>query len=102
MPVSTKDNGDGTFRIEYEPKSVGEYTASVFFADQEIPKSPVKINVQPSIDVSKVKVDGLDDSKFLKFFFPFDVVLFVYVLNRSNLISFCRWMDGFCENGNIL
>ena len=69
VPVSTKDNGDGTFRIEYEPKSVGEYTASVFFADQEIPKSPVKINVQPSIDVSKVKVDGLDDSKFLKLFF---------------------------------
>lgn len=50
-------------RIEYEPKSVGVYTANVLFAEQEIPTSPYKINVEPNIDVSKVKVKGLEPSK---------------------------------------
>ena len=63
VPVHTTDNKDNTFRIDFEPTTVGTYSASVFFADQEIPTSPYKIKVEPSIDVSKVQVQGLDDSK---------------------------------------
>ncbi|CAH1784407.1 unnamed protein product [Owenia fusiformis] len=66
VPVKTTDNGDGTFKIEYEPKTVGTYQASVYFAEQAIPKSPIKINVEPSIDVSKVRVEGLEPSVFLE------------------------------------
>lgn len=51
------------YRIEYEPKSVGVYTANILFADQEIPTSPYKVNVEPNIDVSKIKVSGLEPSK---------------------------------------
>ena len=66
IPVNTIDNRDNTFRIEFEPTTVGTYTANVFFADQEIPTSPYKIRVEPSVDVGRVMVQGLDDSKSLK------------------------------------
>ena len=63
VPVTTTDQKDNTFRIEFEPQTVGQYNASVFFADQEIPSSPYRVNVKPSVDVSKVQIQGLDDSK---------------------------------------
>ena len=65
VPVKTTDNKDNTFKIDFEPKTVGTYTASVFFAEQEIPSSPYRINVDPSIDVGKVHVEGMEDSKWL-------------------------------------
>ena len=64
VPVHTSDNKDGTFTIQYEPTSVGTYTASVFFADKEIPSSPFKVEVEPHIDISQVYVDRLEPSKF--------------------------------------
>lgn len=48
------------YRIEYEPKAVGTYTVNVIFADKEIPTSPYKVKVEPNIDVSGVKVLGLE------------------------------------------
>eukprot|EP00918_Siedleckia_nematoides_P105694 GHVU01230790.1.p1 GENE.GHVU01230790.1~~GHVU01230790.1.p1 ORF type:complete len:2480 (+),score=363.92 GHVU01230790.1:158-7597(+) len=61
VPVKTTDNKNNTFRIEFEARSVGTYNACVFFADQEIPTSPYKVQVKPSIDVSKVHVQGLEN-----------------------------------------
>ena len=68
VPVTTTDMKDNTFRIDFEPKTVGLYTCSVFFADQEIPTSPYKINVLPSIDIGKVRVEGLEESEYQGFF----------------------------------
>lgn len=48
------------YRIEYEPKTVGTYTVNVIFGDQEIPTSPYTVKVEPNIDVSGVKVVGLE------------------------------------------
>lgn len=63
VPVNVIDNQDGTFTIEYEPKNPGMYTVSVYFGGQEIPKSPIKVKIESSIDVSKVRVIGLEPSK---------------------------------------
>lgn len=63
VPVNTVDQKDGTFKIEYTPNTPGTYIVSVYFANQEIPKSPIKVNVESSIDLSKVKVVGLDTRK---------------------------------------
>ena len=63
VAIKTTDNQDGTFTVEYEPKTPGSYLAMIYFADKEIPQSPVKIKVEPSIDVSGIKVEGLDSSK---------------------------------------
>lgn len=43
---------------------MGWYTANVLFADQEIPTSPYKVNIEPNIDVSKIRVNGLEPSKY--------------------------------------
>ena len=64
VPVKTTDKKDGTFTVEYEPKTPGMYTVMVYFADKEIPQSPIKIKVEPSIDVSGIKVEGLEPSEF--------------------------------------
>lgn len=63
VPVNTIDNKDGTFTVEYEPTTVGVYTVQVFFAEKEIPTSPIKVKVESSIDLSKVTVKGLDTRK---------------------------------------
>lgn len=67
VPLETVDNGDGTFNVEYEPQSVGTYTVEVFYSDQPVPNTPIKVNVQSSIDLSKVKVVGLEPSKFTSY-----------------------------------
>lgn len=65
VPVKTIDNQDGTFRVEYEAKSPGQYTVLVYFANKEVPQSPIKVQVESHIDVSKVKVIGLEKRKFM-------------------------------------
>jgi len=74
VPVSTTDNKDGTFTIQYEPNSVGTYTTGVFFADQEIPSSPYKVQVEPHIDVSQVYCDGLQQKSEVGKEYDFDVI----------------------------
>lgn len=64
VPVNTVDNQDGTFTVNYEAKIPGMYTINVYFADKEIPASPIKVKVESSIDLSKVRVEGLEKSKF--------------------------------------
>lgn len=40
---------------------------SVAFAGKEIPNSPINVKVESQIDISKVKVDGLEPSKLIFF-----------------------------------
>lgn len=61
VPVNTTDNQDNTFRVDFEPKTAGNFTCSVFFAEQEIPSSPYPIKVEPNIDISKIHVENLDN-----------------------------------------
>ncbi|XP_074644606.1 filamin-C-like isoform X4 [Tubulanus polymorphus] len=74
VPVETVDNKDGTFTIQYQPYTTGTYTASVFFAEKKVPQSPIKIEVAPSCDVSKVFIDGLEPTYELGVETDFDVI----------------------------
>ncbi|GFV00221.1 filamin-A [Trichonephila clavipes] len=60
VPVQILDNEDGTYSVDYVAPSAGNYTVSIQFAGKEIPNSPIKVKVEPQVDVSKVKVDGLE------------------------------------------
>lgn len=79
------DNKDNTFRIDFEPTTVGTHTANVFFADQEIPSSPYKIHVEPSVDVGRVVVQGLEDRKCCRRVSLFCVST-MYLIHQSPLI----------------
>ncbi|KAF8782497.1 filamin-A-like isoform X2 [Argiope bruennichi] len=65
VPVQILDNEDGTYSVDYMAPNPGNYTVSVAFAGKEIPNSPIKVKVEPQIDVSKVKVDGLEPSVYI-------------------------------------
>ncbi|XP_056000448.1 filamin-A-like isoform X18 [Ostrea edulis] len=65
VPVKTTDQKDGTFKVEYEPVNPGTYVVAVYFGGKEIPSSPIKVPVEASVDLSKVKVVGLDKRVFL-------------------------------------
>lgn len=62
------DNNDGTFSVVYYPKTPGNYTITIYFMDEEIPKSPVRVKVMPFCDPSKVKATGpgLQGGKVMK------------------------------------
>ena len=61
VPVKVIDNHDRTYRVEFEPTTLGTYNSNVTFAGQMTPDSPYRINVQP--DTSKVRVTDLPESK---------------------------------------
>ena len=64
VPLKVTDNHDGTYRVEFEPTTVGTYNTTVMFAGQPTPASPYKITVQPAVDASKVRVTDLPESKY--------------------------------------
>lgn len=78
VPCNTIDNKDGTFTIEYEPKSPGTYTVQVYFAGQEVPQSPIKVKVESSIDLSKVTVRGLETRKSITNILYTYILLYLY------------------------
>ena len=53
----------GTFTVDYTAPSPGSYKVTVFFAGKEVPQSPIKVQVAPHIDVSGIRVEGLEASK---------------------------------------
>ncbi|XP_043469574.1 filamin-A isoform X2 [Leptopilina heterotoma] len=59
LPISLTDNEDGTYTVDYCPPTPGPYTVNLNYGGLKVPSSPYKVNVQPALDVSKVKVDGL-------------------------------------------
>ena len=46
---------DDTYKVDYNPRKVGQYKVNVYFADEQIPNSPFTVNV---VDPSKVEVVG--------------------------------------------
>jgi len=63
LPFKLIDNKDKTYRVEFQATVVGIYTATVTYAGQPAIGSPYKITVEAGIDLSKIQVKGLPDSK---------------------------------------
>lgn len=64
LPITLTDNEDGTYTVDYVPPQPGNYTVNLNYGGLKVPKSPLKVNVQPHVDVSKIKVDGLEPSEY--------------------------------------
>jgi len=65
IPVRITDNKDKTFRVEFEAQVAGIYSANVTFGGVATPGSPYKVTVEAAVDVSKVQVKGLPQSKLI-------------------------------------
>ncbi|XP_043279891.1 filamin-A isoform X2 [Venturia canescens] len=60
LPVSLTDNEDGTYTVDYVAPQPGLYTVNLKYGGLKVPQCPLKVNVQPHVDVSKIKVEGLE------------------------------------------
>ncbi|XP_006619773.1 filamin-A [Apis dorsata] len=59
IPFSVTDNKDGTYTVTYVAREPGACVVNLNYGGVNIPQCPIKVNVQSSVDVSKVKVDDL-------------------------------------------
>lgn len=65
IPATLLDNEDGTYHVDYCATSPGAHTVTVLYGGQHVAQSPIRVPVQPHVDVSKIKVDGLEPSVFV-------------------------------------
>ncbi|MCJ8734519.1 hypothetical protein PDJAM_G00236590 [Pangasius djambal] len=56
--VHIYNNNDGTFAVTYTPPSHGPYTISIRYGGHMVPKCPIRLQVEPSVNTSGVKVYG--------------------------------------------
>ncbi|XP_043200380.1 filamin-A-like isoform X4 [Amphibalanus amphitrite] len=73
VPVRITDHGDGTLRGELTYPRQGTYTLHAQFGGRPVPQSPVRVTVQPGVNVSQIRVEGLEPSVFVDS--PADVTL---------------------------
>ncbi|MGH0123640.1 UNVERIFIED_CONTAM: hypothetical protein FKN15_012780 [Acipenser sinensis] len=53
-----EDHGDGTYTATYTPLHAGMYTLLLRYGGQAVPTFPARVQVDPAVDTSKVKVYG--------------------------------------------
>ncbi|CAL8082481.1 unnamed protein product [Orchesella dallaii] len=82
IPYELSDNGDGTYSVDYSAPTPGTYKVAVKYAGVEVPQSPIRVHIHPHVDVSKVKVDGLEPSVFADS--PTDFVVDTRTVAQSN------------------
>uniref|UniRef100_A0A8C9TG10 Filamin C n=1 Tax=Scleropages formosus TaxID=113540 RepID=A0A8C9TG10_SCLFO len=56
--VHIQSNNDGTYSVTYTPPFPGTYTIVIKYGGHNVPKFPARVQVEPSVDTSKVKVYG--------------------------------------------
>lgn len=64
IPVKLTDNGDRTYTVDYGTSYSGVHAVTLHYGGVKVPSTPIKFKVHPNVDVSKIKVDGLEPSKF--------------------------------------
>ncbi|XP_015833319.1 filamin-A isoform X5 [Tribolium castaneum] len=65
IPVKLTDNGDRTYTVDYETPQSGMHTVTLHYGGLRVPTTPIKFKVHPNVDVSKIRVDGLEPSVFV-------------------------------------
>ncbi|XP_068163366.1 filamin-C-like isoform X6 [Antennarius striatus] len=56
--VHVQNNSDGTYSITYIPRFQGMYTITIKYGGHAVPKFPARLQVDPDVDTSGVKVYG--------------------------------------------
>ncbi|KAI5617955.1 filamin-C isoform X4 [Silurus asotus] len=56
--VHIQNNSDGTYSITYVPQFHGMYTITIKYGGHAVPKFPARVEVDPAVDTSGIKVYG--------------------------------------------
>lgn len=62
LPIQLIDNEDNTYTVELTPDLAGTYTTQLSYGGLKVPYTK-KTVISSTIDVSKVKIEGLEQSK---------------------------------------
>jgi filamin len=62
VPVRIIDNEDNTYSVEVTPEQAGTYTTNLTYGGLKVPFNK-KTVISSTVDVSKVQVEGLQQSK---------------------------------------
>merc|ERR1712223_151825 len=54
VPVSIVDNKDDTYTVTYEASDAGPQKIIITLDDTEIPQSPIKLDIKPAVDLTKI------------------------------------------------
>ncbi|XP_049277159.1 filamin-A isoform X3 [Anopheles funestus] len=73
VSVRIIDNNDNTYAVEVIPPLAGTYSTNLLYGGLKVPLSP-KVTVSPPVDVSKIKVDGLEPTAPLNSLQQFRVI----------------------------
>lgn len=57
--IKCRDNGDGTCNVTYLPSETGQYLINITYNDNHITGSPFQANVVSDLNLSNIKVIGL-------------------------------------------
>lgn len=63
VPYEITQKDENVLDVAYEPKMPGVHVVSVTFNNQEIPQSPIKVLIEPDVDVGRIQVSGIEPSK---------------------------------------
>uniref|UniRef100_A0A8C1VHQ0 Filamin B n=1 Tax=Cyprinus carpio TaxID=7962 RepID=A0A8C1VHQ0_CYPCA len=100
-PVEVTDNGDGTHTVAYTPSVEGSYSVAVKYADEEVPRSPFKLRVQPTHDASKVRASGPGLTTGLSASFPVEFTIDAKEAGEGQLSVQITDQDGKPKKANI-
>lgn len=78
VPFKLTDNEDGTYTVDYEAPRSGTHSCTLRYEGEQVPSTPIKYKVIPNVDVSKIKVDGLEPSKYLHI--PIFVIYCLFII----------------------
>ena len=65
VPVSINDNGDDTYTVTYEAQVAGPQTILINLDDSEVPQSPIKLDIKPAADLSKIALIDFEPEAFV-------------------------------------
>lgn len=66
VPFRLIDNKDNTYTVELTPPETGSYTTNLHYGGLKVPSVP-KVTITPTVDMSLIKVDGLEPSKLKEY-----------------------------------
>eukprot|EP01114_Cavostelium_apophysatum_P014354 TRINITY_DN369_c0_g1_i1.p1 TRINITY_DN369_c0_g1~~TRINITY_DN369_c0_g1_i1.p1 ORF type:complete len:755 (+),score=260.59 TRINITY_DN369_c0_g1_i1:68-2332(+) len=58
VPATIKDNGDGTYKVDYKPNDAGKHRIDVTLKGQPVAKSPYTVNVKEGADNSTSVIEN--------------------------------------------
>ncbi|XP_008300395.1 filamin B a isoform X2 [Stegastes partitus] len=101
VPADVTDNGDGTHTVSYTPSMEGPYSVAVKYGDEDVLSSPLKFQVLPQHDASKVRARGPGLTSGVPASFPVEFNIDAKDAGQGQLTVLITDEDGIAKQATI-